>query len=206
MPWLIAPTLIGVGASACSMWGCVSLRGVLRFSALASKVGGQYFKRAPMADHFPTACQDKSTEKSGDVFDAVTEELKAEFARLNWERERASEAFSTRNTSFAEPAAVRRAREALDAIGLALAHCVPNRSRGVSRALLALSAIDTIAEAFGTSDVLKRQHKFWLEVLSACQDALAKFITLLARSLRAVLGVPLFLDGPELSGYRHRLR
>lgn len=128
-------------------------------------------------------------------FDAVIEELRAEFDRLE------------RESAEADSHAVRRAKAALDALDLAEGlHDRRMINCRVDRALLALEAIDHAFNAFGPSSVLARQYKFWNSVLAFYLAALAKLKALLARSLRATLRVPLFLDGPELSGYKHRLR
>ncbi|KKX58155.1 MULTISPECIES: hypothetical protein [Pseudomonas] len=127
--------------------------------------------------------------------DAVIEELRAEFDRLE------------RESVQADTHAVRRAKAALDALDLAEGlHDHRMISSSLDRAFLALEAIDHAFDAFGPSSVLSRQYKYWIGVLAFCLAALAKLKALLARSLRATLRVPLFMDGPELSGYKHRLR
>lgn len=127
--------------------------------------------------------------------DAVTEELKAEFLRLKLE------------TEAAESLAIKRARIALDALDN------PNSKHTqamicvyIDHAMLALDSIRNAYTIFGSSSFLDRQFKLWIGILALCFSALAKLKTLAAHSLLASLRVPLFLDGPELSGYKHRIR
>lgn len=127
--------------------------------------------------------------------ETVTQELRAEFDRLERESVRA------------EGDAIRRAKAALVALELSKGLCKRSMINcRIDRAFLALQAIDHAYNAFGLSSVLDRQYKYWIGVLNFYLAALAKLKALLARSLQATLRVPLFLDGPELSGYKHRLR
>ncbi len=130
--------------------------------------------------------------------DAMTAELQSEFARLE------------RESAKADSEAVRRAKAALDALDECLEELHPRNAKrqltcAVERAMLALSALD-VAEALASSDFLARHTRYWSGVLAYCLSALVKLNSLLARSQRAFLRVPLFEDGPELSGYKHRLR
>ncbi|NHN69000.1 hypothetical protein G7W60_14260 [Pseudomonas fluorescens] len=126
--------------------------------------------------------------------DAMTAELKSELA------------LQELRAAKAEAEAVRRAKSALD-----LPDNFNHRSAkrkltyAVERAKLALDALDA-AEAFASPDFLARHTRYWSGVLAYCLSALVKLNSLLARSQRALLRVPLFEDGPELSGYKHRLR
>ena len=127
--------------------------------------------------------------------DAMTAELKAEFALL----ERAA---------LTESEAVRRARAALDALDDLDPNPRPVRRMitcAVERAKLILDALDQM-QAFASADFVTQHARYWAAVLAYCLWALAKLNSLLARSQRASLRVPLFADGPELSGYKHRLR
>jgi hypothetical protein len=148
---------------------------------------------------------DQTSTKQDTVFmadepmspEAMTAELKAEFARLE------------SHVTGSDSDAVRRAREALDALD----DLDPNphgRHRDITsaieRAFLALHTVSEMVEAFGPSDFFTCQSRYWATILAHCLSALAKFNSLLARSQDALLRVPLFEDGPELSGYKHRLR
>jgi hypothetical protein len=130
--------------------------------------------------------------------DAMTAELKSELALQEL---RAAEV---------DADAVRRAKAALDALDECLEELHPRSAKrkltcAVERAKLALDALDA-AEALASSDFLTRHTRYWSGVLAYCLSALVKLNSLLARSQRAVLRIPLFEDGPELSGYKHRLR
>lgn len=130
--------------------------------------------------------------------DAMTAELKYELAL---QRVRATEA---------DADAVRRAKAALDALDVCLDELQPQSAKrkltcAVERAKLALDALDA-AETLASPDFLARHARYWSGVLAYCLSALVKLNSLLARSQRAFLRVPLFEDGPELSGYKQRLR
>ncbi len=126
--------------------------------------------------------------------DAMTAELKSELA------------LQELRAAKAEAEAVRRAKSALD-----LPDNFNYRSAkrkltcAIERAKLALDALDA-AEALASPDFLVRHTRYWSGVLAYCLSALVKLNSLLARSRRALLRIPLFEDGPELSGYKHRLR
>lgn len=128
--------------------------------------------------------------------DAMTAELKYE---LGLQALRAAKA---------DAEAVRRAKSALDALDF-LDDFNPRSAKrrltcAVERAKLILNALDA-AGSF-TPDFVARHARYWSGVLAYCLSALVKLNSLLARSQRAFLRVPLFEDGPELSGYKHRLR
>ncbi|KJK07858.1 hypothetical protein [Pseudomonas tussilaginis] len=129
--------------------------------------------------------------------DAMTAELKSELA------------LQELRAAKAEAEAVRRAKSALDALDLPDNFNYRSAKRkltcAVERAKLALDAFDA-AEALASPDFLARHTRYWSGVLAYCLSALVKLNSLLARSQRAFLRVPLFEGGPELSGYKHRLR
>ncbi|HEK0905494.1 MULTISPECIES: hypothetical protein [Pseudomonas] len=128
--------------------------------------------------------------------DAMTAELKAEFARLELAaQEEDSEA-------------VRRAKSALDMLDVS--HLSGRSARctltgAIDRAMLALTALSEV-EGLTSGSLFNRHSRYWSAVLAYCLSALAKLNSLLARSQRAFLRAPLLADGPELSGYKHRLR
>lgn len=140
----------------------------------------------------PVAMTDKPVS-----LDAMTAELKSELA------------LQELRAAKAEAEAVRRAKSALDTLDLPDNSNYRSAKRkltcAVERAKLALDALDA-AEALASPDFLARHTRYWSGVLAYCLSALVKLNSLLARSQRAILRVPLFEDGPELSGYKHRLR
>ncbi|WP_350298773.1 hypothetical protein [Pseudomonas putida] len=130
--------------------------------------------------------------------DAMTAELKSELA------------LQEQRAAKADADAVRRAKAALDALDECLEDLNPRNAKrkltcAVERAKLALYTLD-LAEALASPDFIARHARYWSGVLAYCLSALVKLNSLLARSQRAFLRVPLFEDGPELSGYKHRLR
>lgn len=132
--------------------------------------------------------------------DAMTAELKSELALQELRAAKAD----------ADADAVRRAKAALDALDECLEELHPRSAKrkltcAVERAKLALDALDA-AEALASPDFLARHTRYWSGVLAYCLGVLVKLNSLLARSQRAFLRIPLFEDGPELSGYKHRLR
>jgi hypothetical protein len=147
-----------------------------------------------MDDHILTADRDDSPLECVRALDPVTAELKAEFARL--EREGREEAFKAVD----------------DAIEMA---CAPTESgsrfRNLSEAMVKIRRVlDALEQVgligIGGSPAIVQQAKFWTAAFKFHREALANLIALLARSLRAIFRVPVFLDGPELSSYKHRLR
>jgi hypothetical protein len=145
-----------------------------------------------MAEIIPAPCLGKPSTTSHDVLDILTEELKAEFARLK----------QSPQNSCSDSYTLGRVEIALDLLklerGLTSEGCI-------NRAKLALDAVEFLL-GVGVSDVVSRQKEIWTAVLVYCQGLVSQLKSLLARSFLAVFGVPLFMDGPELSGYKHRLR
>ncbi|WP_152666428.1 hypothetical protein [Pseudomonas putida] len=128
--------------------------------------------------------------------DAMTAELKSELA------------LQALRAAKAEAEAVRQAKSALDALNF-LDDLNPRSAKrkltcAVEHAKLILNALD--AAGVFAPDFLARHSRYWSGVLAYCLSALVKLNSLLARSQRAFLRVPLFEDGPELSGFKHRLR
>ncbi|WP_139315555.1 hypothetical protein [Pseudomonas sp. PA27(2017)] len=153
-----------------------------------------------MDDHPPIARQDIPADRTEHVLDSVTAELKAEFAKL--ERER-------RTQLEAEPTAFRIIRdklcEPLNAVSQNDSQALRVHKRnGVIRAIL--GCIDTLESIYGHTPYLERQRQFWTAAFKFIKAELAKLHSLFASSVHAVLRTPLLLDGPELSGYKHRLR
>ncbi|WP_454865887.1 hypothetical protein [Pseudomonas umsongensis] len=128
--------------------------------------------------------------------DATMAELKAEFARLE------------QVTLEADREAVRRAKAALDLLD-ELDPTPRSAQRkitcAIERAMLALNALGEV-EGLAFADFFAHQTRYWSAVFKYFVSALAKLNSLLARFQRALFRVPLFADGPELSGYKHRLR
>lgn len=147
-----------------------------------------------MDDHPPTASQNSLPTDAEPVLDAVTEELKVEFGRLEQlERLEAS----TRQLEEL----IGTSRDVVNSGSI---------SRHVSETLAKvrrlIDSLQTQISIFGLTRRLEHKLQFWTAVFRATRDALAKLNALLAHSLRATLRIPLLLDGPELSGYKHRLR
>jgi hypothetical protein len=108
----------------------------------------------------------------------------------------------------AEHAAIEASGRAIEA---ALTPPAPGyQFRSLSDALAKIqSLLRTLGEIVPYVDDKSRLQstvQFWTAAYVYFRLALARLSTLLARSLRATLRFPLFLDGPELSGYKHRLR
>lgn len=143
-----------------------------------------------MDDHPPTASQDSSPADVEPSLDSVTAELKAELARL--ERERLLEEINS---------AIRSAVESSKHYGVVKRLLV--RSDAIRSAI---DAIEHFIGFYGESCRARRQKEFWVAAYKATQNVLAKLNALLAHSLQATFRTPLLLDGPELSGYKHRLR
>lgn len=135
--------------------------------------------------------------------DAVTAQLKAEFA---W---RARERLRAHMAQFIE-SAVEKSQKPKTYFEH---HGVPNRSLGYV-GLIGLSggewerlrALDTLLSEAGQPDPDSPLHSFRKRILAFFRIILAYIIKLQSRALRVVLTVPLFLDGPEMSGFKHRLR
>lgn len=145
-----------------------------------------------MDDQPSTVSQDCSQPVAELSLDSVTAELKAEFAKLEERRRRLEENFYAIIDSEIDRAAKgisrRKLYTALDA------------------ALHALRSLDDFVRVSGETAQTKQHKKLCSGLLRDARDGLAKLHALLACSLRATLRTPLLLDGPELSGYKHRLR
>lgn len=146
-------------------------------------------------DYHPSkASNDSPPSGTEPVLDSVTEELKVEFARL--EQIRRLEA------------SAKALEETIDSAFLSA-----RRGKVVKSLLEALASIDNLVTSLeqivlvgGYTSNLQQKLAFWTAAYKSTRDSLAKLRALLARSLRATLRTPLLLDGPELSGYKHRLR
>jgi hypothetical protein len=147
-----------------------------------------------MDDHISTTNRDELPLERERDLDPVTAELKLEFARL--ERERREEAFKAIDDAIEMACAPTKPRNQFHNLGDALVK--------IRRVLDALEQVCLIG--IGSSPTLLQQSKFWTAAYKFHREALSRLNALLARSLRATLRVPMFLDGPELSGYKHRLR
>ncbi|MGY2402664.1 hypothetical protein [Pseudomonas sp. SDO5271_S396] len=147
-----------------------------------------------MDDHPSTASQNSLPTDIGPVLDAVTEELKAEFARL--EQVRCLEA-STR----ALEELIGTSCDTVNPVGI-----TRHFSETLAKVRRLINSLENQISVFGYTQRIQQKLNFWTAVLRAILDALAKLNALLAHSLRATLRIPLLLDGPELSGYKHRLR
>lgn len=154
-----------------------------------------------MDDHSSLAQLARSRRHGQRRLDAVTAQLKAEFARLA--REQLLAYMHPVTASHIEKS--RRAKAAMDR------YDVPD---GTLCGLIGFSwmqreqlrALDTILSEAGQPDADSPLHSFRKRILAFFRIILAHIIKLQARSLRAVLTIPLFLDGPEMNGFKHRLR
>ncbi|MFG0459335.1 hypothetical protein ACF8GG_08220 [Pseudomonas sp. yb_1] len=82
-------------------------------------------------------------------------------------------------------------------------------SKALDEAEQARKALDFIASYCRFIELtpsLEREVKYWLEVLAFARATVAKLLILFAYSRCSFLKLPLFADGPELNGYKHRLR
>lgn len=82
-------------------------------------------------------------------------------------------------------------------------------TKALDEAEQARKALDFIASYcrfIGLTPSLQREAKYWLEVLAFARATVAKLLILFAYSRCSFLELPLFADGPELNGYKHRLR
>ncbi|RAI70924.1 hypothetical protein DOZ80_10685 [Pseudomonas fluorescens] len=135
--------------------------------------------------------------------DAVTAQLKAEFA---WRARERLRAYMSRFTE----SAVEKTRQPKTFFER---HGVPNGTFvcvgfiGLfGGAWEQLRALDTVLSEAGQPDPDSPLHSIRKRILAFFRIILAHKIKLQSRALRAVLTVPLFLDGPEMSGFKHRLR
>lgn len=147
-----------------------------------------------MDDHLPMARQDSSSGDAEPLLDSVTSELKAEFARVN--REAALNDPSNRNNATH----VRKAFSSHPVRGVQRQELT--RQAGRLRVIISRSESSTLYP----EPIPRQELQYWVETLESTLEALAKLSAHFARSLQAILRTPLFLDGPELSGYKHRLR
>ncbi|WP_367599128.1 hypothetical protein [Pseudomonas fulva] len=69
-----------------------------------------------------------------------------------------------------------------------------------------LRALDEVLSEAGQPEHDSPLYGFRKRILALFRIILALVIKLQALSLRAALTVPLFLDGPEMNGFKHRLR
>lgn len=69
-----------------------------------------------------------------------------------------------------------------------------------------LGALDIVLATIGSNEVFTRHRKLLIELIADLREQRRKARALMVRAMRAVFNIPLFLDGPELSGFRHRLR
>lgn len=83
---------------------------------------------------------------------------------------------------------------------------VRKRVNAVQHARAWLDLIAYLTEKLGASLALRHRAKFWSEVLAFNLAGLARLFILFAYSRHGALRIPLYADGPELSGYKHRLR
>lgn len=147
-----------------------------------------------MDDHPQTASQNSLQTDDEPVLDAVTEELKHEFARLEQlERLEATtrELEGAIGTKFNITNSIAVSQHLSDAL---------------AKLCYVIDSIEAHIGVFGYTRRLQQKLQFWTDVFRAIRAALAKLSALLAHSLLATLRTPLPLDGPELSGYKHRLR
>ncbi|PYC04711.1 hypothetical protein DMX09_14905 [Pseudomonas protegens] len=70
----------------------------------------------------------------------------------------------------------------------------------------ALEIITSYYRFIGSTPSLQREVKYWFDVLAFARATVAKFFILFAYSRCSFQELPLFADGPELNGYKHRLR
>lgn len=146
-------------------------------------------------DYHPSkASQNSSPSGAEPVLDSVTEELKVEFARLEQIRRLEASAKALEETIKSAFVSAKRG----------------NVFQGLRDALTGIDNIVTAIQKLilvgGDTPGLQQKLAFWTAAYKSTRDTLAKLRALLARSLRATLRTPLLLDGPELSGYKHRLR
>lgn len=143
-----------------------------------------------MVDHNPQEPRPHSAQ-ADDVLDALTQELKVEFARI--EQERVAE-------NLNDSVAIQRAKRALDMLGRY------EREERYGLIVSMVGDLDTVLETIGPNEVFARHRKFLIELIADLREQRRKARALMVRAMRAVFNIPLFLDGPELSGFRHRLR
>lgn len=135
--------------------------------------------------------------------DPVTAQLKAEFA---W---RARERLRVYMSRFTESAIEksRRPKTLFERYGVpegTVIRCMTIGFYCIDREQL--RALDTLLSEAGQPNLDSSLHSFKKRILAFFRIILAYIIKLQARALRAVLTVPLFFDGPEMNGFKHRPR
>lgn len=135
--------------------------------------------------------------------DTVTRRLKAEFAKIARER---LLAYMPRVTA-ADLDKSRRAEPAMERYDLPNGITVFSRLVGFyGMGRERLRALDEVLSEAGQPEHDSPLYGFRKRILALFRIILALVIKLQALSLRAALTVPLFLDGPEMNGFKHRLR
>ncbi|MBK5551876.1 hypothetical protein JFU49_16570 [Pseudomonas sp. TH03] len=150
-----------------------------------------------MVDHDPLEELRPHSAQADDVLDALTQELKIELARV--ERERAGAA-EVRKELLIDSLAIQRAKAALNMLD----RYEPGQRHGLAVGML--GALDIVLATIGSNEVFTRHRKLLIELIADLREQRRKARALMVRAMRAVFNIPLFLDGPELSGFRHRLR
>lgn len=149
-----------------------------------------------MDDHPPTVSQDSSSADAEPLLDSVTAELKAEFARLELEGVNDQSAQTVTSdlglTNFTAELHFSIQRATL--------------SRVAERIRRLIASLEKDCQFSRSNLQQRRKIQFWTAALESVLETLAKLSTLFAHVLQAILRTPLLLDGPELSGYKHRLR
>lgn len=131
------------------------------------------------------------------VLDPVTQEIKIELARLE---QKSGPEYVFQKERLIESAGLQRAKAALDRL---------DRSKPGSfycHAVGLLDALNAVFAELSHNDVFARHRTFLAELIADLREQRRRARALMVRAMRAVFNIPLFLDGPELSGYRHRLR
>lgn len=135
--------------------------------------------------------------------DPVTAKLKAEFA---WRARERLRAYMSRFTESAVEKS-RRPKTFFERHVVpdgTLIRCMTIGFYSIDREQLL--ALDALLSEAGQPDRDSPLHSFKKRIIAFFRIILAHIIKLRARALRAVFTVPLFLDGPEMSGFKHRLR
>ncbi|MHA6234047.1 hypothetical protein [Pseudomonas fluorescens group sp. PF-69] len=150
-----------------------------------------------MVDHDPQEELGPHSAQADDVLDALTQELKIELARVERERVDAAE---VRKELLNDSLAIQRAKIALDMLD----RYEPGQRHSLAVGML--GALDIVLATIGSNEVFARHRKLLTELIADLREQRRKARALMVRAMRAVFNIPLFLDGPELSGFRHRLR
>lgn len=156
-----------------------------------------HLKRIPMIDHTPQQQLKVHSVQADDVLDALTLELKIELARIEQEESLAAERLEPcRDDAFA-------ILNAIAALNKLNGYERVNRH---GRAVGMLDALDVALATIGSTEVINRYRTSLVELIAGLREQRRKARSLMVRAMQAVFNIPLCLDGPELSGYRHRLR